>query len=546
MLSFTLLEMGIRQEKLERISPTPPEFLFMARWTLRWALAILKKADLIGSGAVEWGYLGRSLGDLRTVLDWQLEDKALEHAKEGGDTGADMGGFDGEKVFLEDVGWTGRDVSLMTDDWIQGYVQTMMGLGKAAEHLEGWVMDKKTKRKFYPGDVVLGPSNPDPRQMDPDQGPAPLEEDCMLITQRPEAYYLNIATTRGLNTKQRLDAVLAYADWLAFQGQDDAALAAYHWGLDVALQGAQQKSKTSNFHDQAADTIPAAVGAMVDTKTGLINPDFYASGLITSNLVSATTALALFHARSKDVQSALPIFLSLLKTRKELPLDPEGQKPFEFGRSIPGQENVIEFMRNLVYPPPYPEIKTGNETLYRDASNTCEEAALKAYVGEILFATAASNPSKTSNPHEQGLSWTRAAVEMAESILNAKPEDADRAARGRCGECLETGLGNWKMMVREMVINAESELESSGAEAGFSSNDAPKPSPTSSWTSWMPLLGNSTRREKEKVNEAMKWVKEEEILNERIAHWKEKSRHAIRIKGIGMGAETIMNAEVMR
>lgn len=66
------------------------------------------------------------------------------------------------------------------------------------------------------------------------------------------------------------------------------------------------------------------------------------------------------------------------------------------------------------------------------------------YVGEILYA---SNPSKTSR--EDGLAWTREAVDIAEAELRAK--NVNPKAKETCKQCLEVGLQNWLTMIGKMA-----------------------------------------------------------------------------------------------
>ena len=65
------------------------------------------------------------------------------------------------------------------------------------------------------------------------------------------------------------------------------------------------------------------------------------------------------------------------------------------------------------------------------------------YIGEILFAT-----SETDK--EKGLSWTRDSVDAAEAVMWVMDEQGEHDGHEKCRECLETGLSNWKTMIRQM------------------------------------------------------------------------------------------------
>ena len=62
------------------------------------------------------------------------------------------------------------------------------------------------------------------------------------------------------------------------------------------------------------------------------------------------------------------------------------------------------------------------------------------YIGEILYV---SKISKTSR--EDGLAWTREAVDIAEEELRGGR--VNNEGKKTCKQCLEVGLGNWAAMV---------------------------------------------------------------------------------------------------
>lgn len=96
----------------------------------------------------------------------------------------------------------------------------------------------------------------------------------------------------------------------------------------------------------------------------------------------------------------------------------------------------------LFIPPAYPPPPSdGSSPPQRTAKEICEEAGLMTYIGEILYASQKSRSGK-----EEGLAWTREAVDIAEEQLRRK-RGVDREARKTCSQCLGVGLGNWEVMV---------------------------------------------------------------------------------------------------
>lgn len=65
-----------------------------------------------------------------------------------------------------------------------------------------------------------------------------------------------------------------------------------------------------------------------------------------------------------------------------------------------------------------------------------------AYIGEILYA---------SSRKEDGLAWTREAVDVAEVEARRKDNGVGEAEKRRCKQCLEVGLGNWEKMVGRLA-----------------------------------------------------------------------------------------------
>jgi len=65
-----------------------------------------------------------------------------------------------------------------------------------------------------------------------------------------------------------------------------------------------------------------------------------------------------------------------------------------------------------------------------------------AHIGEILYA---------SSRKEDGLAWTREAVDIAEVEARRKDSGVGEAEKRRCKQCLEVGLGNWEKMIERLA-----------------------------------------------------------------------------------------------
>jgi len=219
--------------------------------------------------------------------------------------------------------------------------------------------------------------------------------------------------------------------------------------------------------------------------TGIIN----AEAPPTANALTASTSLALHYARNSNLHTALPIFLSVLRARRLLP-NAFPPKPLPQNKN----QGLLNASTALIYsylvPPPYPPPPSdGTSPPLRDATERCEEAAIMTYIGEILYA---SNPSRTSK--EDGLAWTREAVDIAEGELRAK--NVDRDTKKICKQCLEVGLQNWTTMVEKMVAQE-------------------KRSPIAKVGGW---LGFGGEQSKDNVG---RWESEEQVIKERFRRVKD-------------------------
>ncbi|KAJ5463512.1 hypothetical protein N7475_008456 [Penicillium sp. IBT 31633x] len=424
LILFSAIKLGVYQEDIEHAWPTPPEWSWKSRWCLRSAQA-LQNPEQIGKLMTNWPMVA---GYLRELLE-RLENPEGEGK---GIVEQDEGGF-----LVEGVGRTGFDISAKSEPWRRGYFQALMGAAKAAENLDGWLTDRKQKISA-PAEYVVGPSNPRPKPMPAGQKMVPREEDCEQASPSPESFYMKILTTKGFTTGQKIDAALAYADWLDFKGLRLTAGDMYTWALDIAASG-----------------VEGDASQMVDLITGLLKNK---SGVLPSeNILRVSTALAVHNARQADLPTALSLFTSVLKARRSLPVSSDFDLSPSF--STLSQSNNVPFasffksLKNVLIPVEYPEPPpSGDKPPRRTPASACDEAGLMTYIGEILYA---------SSSKESGLAWTRDAVDLAELTIHELGNSADRAARTRCAQCLKVGLENWKTMVSSLVSRARQEEQES-------------------------------------------------------------------------------------
>ena len=476
-----VMAFGFQSEVLERRFPSPPEWTMRSRITYRNANG-KEHPDPNGTTLADWGSAGqRYLQVLKRLEDPSVDGQDLEPiSKEEGD------------ICLAGLGRAGLDVSHKSEPWRRGYYACLMGAAKASENRAGWVCDT-TRNIAFPPEVVIGPSNPRPKPVPYGAKPAPLEENCVPASEPAENYYMKILTTQGFNSRQRLDAALAYADWLDFQGLSSTAEEVCDWGLDIAI-----------------GALPVGVNNVVDIKSGVIDQR---ATYITSNILLATTSLAFHHARNNNVAAALPIYLSVLRARRQLLVPPSEDE----ARSTPRETStilpVLSFLRSTLVTPPYPPApSTGDEIPLRTPAAICEEAGVMAHIGEIMFASSSASSSTTASSNtlggsiissqsaadrlkgqRAGLGWTRDAVDLAEATITSAPKD-DGDAREKCSECLTVGMNNWSTMAAELLKE----------ERQRKAQKLPKAS--SSW-----LWSSSAAVEDEGL-----WERESEVVDERL------------------------------
>ncbi|EGE08880.1 hypothetical protein TEQG_07787 [Trichophyton equinum CBS 127.97] len=476
-LLLYVAQQGLYQETIERMFPTPPEWSWKSRWYLRTAKA-LQSPEKMGRVATSWPAVGSYYRELLLRLeDPEIDGKGLkEQITNAGE---------GEAILIDGVGRAGYDIDEMREPWKKGYFDCLMGAAETAEKLDGWLEDTVT-HIASPPEYVVGPSNPRPKE-GPKGSIAPLEENCVPAFQNPSVFYMKILTTKGFQTNQKLDAALAYADWLDYKGLKDTAGEVYCWAMDIAVEG-----------------LGVDPQKVVDIKTGIIKEG--GNKYVTENLLRTSKAMGVHQVRVGDLSSALAVFLSVLKCRRSVTASEDSLpkvvnlKP---NKSKTKKDDILTAITSFISPPQYPiPIRTGNEPPVRSQSTACEEAGLMLYIGEIIYA---------SSSREAGLSWTRDAVDQAEIALlqfDEKQEQKQLVAspshgmqyqstEEQCQHCLRSGLKNWRQMIRSLVVKAEKDELKTMDEV----NDY-----------W---FGRGPRKVAEKQAQRRRWEAEEMILDDR-------------------------------
>ena len=416
------LQAGITSFHIERNYPCPREW---STWTrFYWNQAKKFEAGDPKTGFINWtGIVETYVKIIKRLEDTSIDGSGIQPIL----------GDDGD-ILVEGVGRTGFDISQKSEEWRRSYFDNLLGLAKASENVEGLVVEKGTNIVFFAASVI-GPSNPNPKPLTKGGPKAPREENVFNPFESPEKYYLKILTTHGFTSRQRLEAALAYADWLDYKGLTETAGDMYDWALDIAM-----------------GSLPQGVNYAVDIKTGIIGDK---AEHVSSNLLTASTALAGHQARQGHFSAALPVLLSVLRARRQLatptPSDLDGLE----------HENVLQkaslYLKSLFISFPMPDAPaSGDEAPKRTPAAICEEAGVMANIGEVLFTMASQSKKgvEATKGEQDGLSWTRDAVDLAESTLESASED-DKEAKSRCLECLQTGAESWTTMLNIMLKNEQ-------------------------------------------------------------------------------------------
>ncbi|KAI0475888.1 hypothetical protein GGR56DRAFT_674407 [Xylariaceae sp. FL0804] len=523
---------SLHQEYLERQYPTPDEWAFLTRVYARLANYATQPAfeDWVATVRYAKWAIAR-LEDPNT--DGQgLEDLLLQGG--GGESA-------GEATTTTSTTTTiGYDIAAKSEPWRRGYHALLMLCARAAEQLDGKVVDRTRRGVVVPADQVVGPSNPFPKPLRSDVQGAPREEDCEPAAESPEQFYTKILLTRGFTRRQQLDAALAYGAWLDFKGQRDAARQAHEWALALAtgdddddadiatmmMTRANNNTKTTKTTKKTPPSLP------YDPTTYVLRDD---AGPPSENLLAALTGMATHRARSSDDASdALPVLVSVLRARRALP-PPSARAPVPLLAAAPpqppalsreGLAALLAAARAFLGQPPYPPAPpSGGAPPVRDARELCEEAAIAMYIGEIIYAGAGGGSNSNSNSsrrlrREEGLAWTRDAVDLAEDQLRRlkggcgggeEGDNADvvvQAARKTCRECLSSGLGNWAAMTARL---AREERQRQQEETTAAANQD-----QSSWLGglWGGGGGRPTKAEEAEAT-AGRWAAEEAVVRER-------------------------------
>ncbi|KAF2642901.1 hypothetical protein P280DRAFT_467034 [Massarina eburnea CBS 473.64] len=433
--SFTIASYGVLSERQERAFPSPHEWSLISRFRFRrgkwWQVPENNEEE----GFPNWARVYDELEHtLRRLENPNKDGAGLLEQEEGG-------------LLVPGVGKAGYDLTGKSEEWRQGYYEVLIDMATAAERLEGWITTKR-RRTIWAPEFFLSPTNPRPKATLPGSPPIPPEKDRIPASDVPETFYLKIITSKGFTTSQRLHAALGYADWLSFKNLPSAAIEMYNWALDIAISGLPTPNPSE----------------IISRETGILSATAPPHA-ITPNIIYAATNLATFHASQKYPHKALPILISCLRARLSAPESPNNPAPPRPDSSLVG--TILSLLSEPEYPPLPP---TGDEPLERRQEDRCEEAALKSYIGEILFATSTStSQSSPSSQRKQGLQWVRDAVSTAKTAQSLPPIQSNDPLRKKCEQCEEVGLEAWGKMMTYLAAEAREERDKakSGGVSGL-------------------------------------------------------------------------------
>lgn len=425
---ISIAGLGILSEQQERAFPSPHEWSFITRFRYRrgrwWQIPENNEEEGFPNWARVYDELDQALARLE---DSDIDGAGLAEQEEGG-------------ISVPGVGKAGFDITGKSEEWRQGYYEVLIGMAAAAERLDGWVTDK-WRRWVWAPEFVESESNPRPKAVLPGMAEVPEKGNRVPASDSPETFYLKIITTKGFTTGQRVTAALGYADWLSFKKLPDSAEEMYRWALDIAISGLPTTDPS-----EAIDRQTAVLSATAPKE------------LITANIVYAATNLATFFATQGRTVSSLPIFVSLLRARlsaDEAPISPNDNHSKD--SSLMG--TILSLLKEPAYPTVAP---SGDEPLLRREKDRCEEAALKTYIGEILFATARSS----SEQHQQGLAWVRDGVSTSKIAQSLDQISGDDELRKKCEMCEEVGLESWGKIMTYLAAEAR-EKRDGAVNGGF-------------------------------------------------------------------------------
>jgi hypothetical protein len=415
-------------EQQERAFPSPHEWSLITRFRFRRGKWWMVPENNEEEGFPNWARVYDELDHaLSRLEDPDTDGAGLAEQEEGG-------------ILVPGVGKAGFNISAKSEEWRQGYFEVLIGMAAAAERLDGWVTDK-WRRNVWAPEFVDSKSNPRPKAVLPGMPEVPDEDNRVAASDSPESFYMKIITTKGFTTRQRVTAALGYADWLSFKKLPDSAEEMYRWALDIAASGLPA-------------TDPATV---IDRQTAILSAAAPKEH-ITPNIVYAATNLATFYAEQGRLSASLPILVSLLRARTSVEEAPPSLSKKQ-------DSSLIGTVLSLLKEPDYPAVPlSGDEPLRRHETDRCEEAALKNYIGEILFATASSPEQR-----QQGLSWVRDGVSTSKLAQSLDPITRDDELRKKCEKCEEVGLESWGKIMTYLAAEARNKRDSatSGGLSGL-------------------------------------------------------------------------------
>ncbi|OAL56915.1 hypothetical protein IQ07DRAFT_582202 [Pyrenochaeta sp. DS3sAY3a] len=417
---FSIASLGVLSEQQERAFPSPHEWSLITRFRFRrgkwWQVPENNEEEGFPNWARVYSELEYALNRLEDV---NKDGAGLLEQEEGG-------------ILVPGVGKAGFDISAKSEEWRQGYYEVLMGMAMSAERLDGWVTTK-WRRNVWAPEFVPSASNLRPKAVLPGMQEIPDEEHRIPAAEAPETFYLKIIISKGFTTYQRLSAALGYADWLSFRKLPDSAEEMYRWALDIAITGLPTPDPST----------------IINRETGILSSSAPKEA-ITPNIVYAATNLATHLAEQGRITAALPIFISVLRARLAADTIPNPPLPAAKDSSLTGT------LTSLLSEPDYPPVPpTGDEPLQRRETDRCDEAALKNYIGEILFATAGSSATQ----RQQGLAWVRDAVSTSKLAQSLDPIAAHDALRKKCEGCEEIGLEAWGKIMTYLAAEAREKAD---------------------------------------------------------------------------------------
>ena len=503
----------LRQDWLDRLYPSPPEWYFGTRWFWRNARHEIA-TEGFGRGMLDWSKIGSDYRNAVALMEdyvfffihrptdivkqEEVWDKSLPFADEA-ELRTPLPMFTPVEFERNVHMWPyriGYDITMQSEAWRRGYFEAMLGLAKATEMREGY-MTYKEDGASYPPQNIRSEANPYPVPLPPMSGKeCPDISQCWPTFEPPEFHYKRILTTKGFNQRQRMDAGLAYASYLDHLGQHDQAEVMYRWSFDRALELLPTEITTKSI---------------LDTKTGVIKPD---APYVTPNIITCSTAFARHYADTGRINEALGIYLSVLRARRNSPSAPRGRQypPPTQDLSLSNVDSIIQWLTSLASLPVFPDPPSlGTEQFERTKSDECEEAALSLYVAEILFAK--------MGRRREGLTWTQQATEVAEK--RRKDKLLDTKGVKVCEQCLYEGLQNWKAMLGALA--REQKAASGGPKDPVTGAKAePK---SESWF-WKRLNDIASSSPDQGLLEERDWIREERQIAKRVAQLEEDQLNA--------------------